>query len=76
MKPIDTIHAVIRRGKSYYVCECVEVAVVTQGKTLDETLKNLEEAVALYLEDENPSELGLADHPHLSVTYDWDPEYA
>jgi hypothetical protein len=36
-----TIKAFIRRGKKYYVAECLEIAVVTQGKTLDETVENL-----------------------------------
>ena len=76
MNLIDTIHAVIRRGDKQYVCECVEIAVVTQGKTLDEVRQNLEEAVALYLEDEDISTLGISDHPALSVTFEWEPEYA
>ena len=40
------IKAVIRPGEeSVYVAECVEVAVVTQGPTLDEVMHNLREAV-------------------------------
>ena len=39
--------------------------VVTQGKTLDETMTNLQEAVALHLEGENPADFDLA--PNLSV---------
>jgi hypothetical protein len=35
-----TIKAFIRRGEKYYVAECLEIAVVTQGKTLDETIEN------------------------------------
>jgi len=49
-----TIQAVIRRGEqSGYVAECLELAVVTQGATLDEVVQNLQEAVALHLEDED-----------------------
>ena len=55
-----TIKTVIRRGEGYYVAECLEIAVVTQGKTLDETIANLKEAVALHLEGEDLSEFGLA----------------
>ena len=43
-----TIKAFIRSGETHYVAECVELAVVTQGVTLDETLANLREAVALH----------------------------
>ena len=54
-----TVKAFIRKGDTHYVAECLEIAVVTQGKTLDDTLANLQEAVSLYLEDEDLSELGL-----------------
>lgn len=51
-----TIKAIIRPGEeSGFVAECVEIAVVTQGKTLDETIDNLKEAVALHLKDEDAS---------------------
>ena len=61
------IHAVIFHSDGYYVANCLEVAVVTQGRTLDETLDNLREAVNLHLEDEDLAEIGLADNPILSV---------
>lgn len=63
-----TIKAFIRKGEEYYVAECHEIAVVTQGKTLDETIDNLKEAVALHLEHEDLSELGLVPNPTLLVT--------
>ena len=68
-----TIKAFIRKGKKYYVAECLEIAVVTQGKTLDETIGNLREAVALHLEGEELSELGLAPNPTLLVTMEIEP---
>ena len=37
-------------GKGY-VARCVELGVVSQGKTIQESEKNLKEAVELYLED-------------------------
>lgn len=40
----------ITKGKSYYVAECLDLPVVTQGKTLEELKANLEEAIALHLE--------------------------
>lgn len=58
-----TIKAFIRRGEAHYVAECLEVAVVTQGKTLDETITNLQEAVALHLGYEAPADFGLAPTP-------------
>ncbi len=72
-----TIKAVIRPGEeSGYVAECVEIAVITQGATLDEVTHNLQEAVALHLEGENLSELGLAENPTLMVTMEVEPAYA
>ena len=67
-----TINAVVRRGESRYVAECLEVAVVTQGETLDETLANLQEAVGLHLEGEDLEALGLAPDLALLVTMELD----
>jgi predicted RNase H-like HicB family nuclease len=48
-----TIQAVVYPGnESGYVAECLNLAVVTQGKTLDETVQNLREAIELHLEGE------------------------
>ena len=68
-----TIQAFVHRGEKYYVAECLELAVVTQGKTLDETIANLQEAVALHLEGENPADFGLAPNPTLLVTLEMEP---
>lgn len=63
-----TIKAFIRKGDTHYVAECLEVSVVTQGKTIDETIQNLQEAVGLHLEGEDPATFGLAPNPTLLVT--------
>jgi predicted RNase H-like HicB family nuclease len=76
MTPQHTVKALVRRGKEYYVAECVEIAVVTQGKTLDETLANLQEAVALHLEGEDPVDIGLAPDPIIVVTMELEPASA
>lgn len=68
-----SIKAFVHRGESYYVAECLEIAVVTQGKTLDETVDNLREAVSLHLEGEDLSELDLAPNPSLLVTLELEP---
>ena len=72
-----TIKATIRRGEeSGYVAECVEISVITQGPTLDEVTRNLQEAVALHLEGEDLASLGLAENPTLLVTMEVEPAYA
>ena len=64
-----TIKAVIRPGEeSGYVAECLEIPVVTQGSTLNDVTKNLQEAVALHLADEDLAVLGLAPNPTVVVT--------
>jgi len=62
-----TIKAYIRKGDPQYVAECLEISVVTQGKTLDETIANLHEAVGLHLEGEDPAEFGLVSNPTLLI---------
>jgi predicted RNase H-like HicB family nuclease len=66
----DSLHAIVSRGERAYVAECWEVAVVTQGRTLDEVVSNLREALALHLEGEDLGSLGLARSPRLVVTYE------
>lgn len=76
MMPQHTVKAVVRKGEKYYVAECVEIAVVTQGRTLDETFANLQEAVALHLEGENPEDFGLVSNPAILVTMELEPAFA
>jgi predicted RNase H-like HicB family nuclease len=64
----DTIHAVLLRDGNVYVAECLEVAVVTQGRTLDEVIENLRAAITLHLEGEDPAEFGLTPSPRLVVS--------
>ena len=53
---------IITKEGKWHVARCVELGVVSQGKTIEESQKNLKEAVELYLED-NPRFKKL----HLSV---------
>jgi len=68
-----SIKAFVHKGENYYVAECLEIAVVTQGKTLDETIANLQEAVALHLEDEDLVDFDLDPNPSLLVTFELEP---
>jgi len=45
------IQVKIYKGEKYYVAECFDLPVVTQGKTLDEVVENVKEAISLHLED-------------------------
>jgi len=67
---ITTWQISVSRGESAYVAECWEVAVVTQGRTLDEVVANVREALTLHLEGEDLDALGLKRSPRLVVTYE------
>ena len=66
----DTVHAVVTESDGWYVAECLELAVVTQARSLDDLLVNLREALALHMEGEDPAWLGLSSAPRLSVSYE------
>jgi len=54
--------AVITKEEKWYVAHCVELGVVSQGKTIEEAQANLKEAVELYIEsfgtDDLPESMG------------------
>ncbi len=54
--------AVVTREEKWYVAHCLELGVVSQGKTIEQAQSNLKEAVELYLEsfgsDDQPQSLG------------------
>lgn len=71
------IHAIVRAGdEGGFVAECVEVAVVTQGATLDETITHLREAVSLHLEGEDLTKMGFAPDPVVLVSMEVHPVHA
>jgi predicted RNase H-like HicB family nuclease len=43
-------NAVITREDKLFVAHCIELGVVSQGKTIEEAQANLKEAVELYIE--------------------------
>ena len=45
--------AEVWKEEPMYVAKCKELKVVSQGETAAKALSNLEEAIELYLEDEN-----------------------
>ncbi|MBN8592888.1 MAG: type II toxin-antitoxin system HicB family antitoxin [Anaerolineae bacterium] len=55
----------------YFVVSGQEIALVTEGDTLDEALRHLREAVELYYEED-----GLTVLPRIEVIVEVTPEYA
>lgn len=49
--------AIITKEKRWYVAHCIELDVVSQGKSIEEAEKNLKEAVELYLESFNKDDI-------------------
>ena len=60
----------ISKGDTQYVASGVDLPLVTQGKTLDELVANLQEAVALQLEGENLADFGLAPEPSVLANFE------
>ncbi|OGU58579.1 MAG: hypothetical protein A2X64_04980 [Ignavibacteria bacterium GWF2_33_9] len=60
----------ISKGEKFYTANCVELPIVTQGLTLEETIENIKEALSLHLEDEDLSRFDIITHPAVSVNID------
>lgn len=50
MSESRTFTAAVHQEEDWYVAQCLEVDVASQGVTIQEALTNLREAVGLYLE--------------------------
>ena len=45
-------NVIVQKDEAWYVAVCVDNSVASQGKTVEEALDNLKEALELYYEDE------------------------
>jgi len=70
------IQVKIYRGEKYYVAECIDLPVVTQGKTMDEVIKNIKEAISLHLEGERLEEWDILPDFSILVNFELEPLYA
>ena len=57
---------IIKREEEWFVATCLENNIASQGKTIDEAIFNLKEAIALYYEDE-AEELALIQNDQVSL---------
>jgi predicted RNase H-like HicB family nuclease len=54
--PARTFTAAVHQEEDWYIAQCLEADVASQGRSIDEALANLAEAVELYLEEiEDPA---------------------
>jgi len=56
--PLRTYVAVLHREGEAYVAECPEAGTVSQGRTVEDAVANLQEATELYLEEFPPVDHG------------------
>lgn len=54
-----TLHTVVWQEGRLFVAKFLELELASQGKTKNDALQNLKEALDLYLEDEDISHLSL-----------------
>ena len=45
------VTVMIEKDENWYVSKCIENNIATQGKTIEESLENLKEALELYYEN-------------------------
>ncbi|MBI5243121.1 MAG: type II toxin-antitoxin system HicB family antitoxin [Elusimicrobia bacterium] len=64
-----TFSAILEKEGRWYVALCPELDVASQGRTIEQALRNLREAVELYIQSASPSELknALSSHPLITT---------
>jgi predicted RNase H-like HicB family nuclease len=68
MKQLRQVTAIIEREGNGYVALCPELDVASQGDTIESARNNLREAVELFLETADPTEIERRGHSELFVT--------
>lgn len=63
-----TFSAIIEKEGRWYVGLCPELDVASQGRTIEQALQNLKEAVELYLQTASKSEIKDAVSRHPLIT--------
>ncbi len=59
------IHTIVWKEGKLYVAKALEIEVASQGKSEEEALSNLKEALELYFEDAGKIELAPVSQPKL-----------
>jgi predicted RNase H-like HicB family nuclease len=68
VKQMRQVTAIIEREGNGYVALCPEVDVASQGDTIESARKNLQEALELFFEAADPTEIERRGHSELFVT--------
>jgi predicted RNase H-like HicB family nuclease len=59
---------IIKQEEEWFVATCLENNIASQGKTIDEAIVNLKEAISLHYEDETGEELNLFKNDQIYIT--------
>jgi predicted RNase H-like HicB family nuclease len=59
---------IIQQEEEWFVATCLENNIASQGKTIDEAIVNLKEAISLYYEDETKEEFKLFKNNQIYIT--------
>ncbi len=51
------VTVIVQKEEEWYVAKCIENSVASQGKSIEESLSNLKEALELYYEDDRPDNI-------------------
>ncbi len=68
MKSIRQLTAIIEREDEGYVALCPELDIASQGQTVEAARNNLVEALELFFESADPSEVARRLHSEVFVT--------
>ena len=68
MKQTQQLTAIIEREGDGYVGLCPELDIASQGDTIEAARNNLQEAVELFFETADPSEIARRRHSEVFVT--------
>jgi predicted RNase H-like HicB family nuclease len=68
MKHVQQLTAIIEREGDGYVSLCPEFDIASQGDTIEAARKNLQEAVELFFETADRSEIERRQHSEVFVT--------
>ncbi|MEA4961237.1 type II toxin-antitoxin system HicB family antitoxin [Lutispora sp.] len=53
------VTVLVQKEDNWYVAKCIDNNVASQGKTIEESLSNLKEALELYYENEKPETMNV-----------------
>jgi predicted RNase H-like HicB family nuclease len=68
MKHTQQLTAIIEREGNVYVGLCPEIDIASQGDTIEAARSNLQEAVELFFETADPTEIERRRHSEVFVT--------